>query len=145
VFFPTIRHNKLHDVTAKLLSQDIQIEPHLQPLSGETLAHCTSNFDDQAKWISLLKAFGIHPMNWPFFDVQVFNPLAKSHVNSPFPLATENMKMKKSISLRKVQRGTFTPLVFSAASGMGPIATTYYEHLASLLVIIRQFDGFVAA
>ena len=44
-----IRHNELHDVTANLLSQvcsNVQIEPHLQPLSGQTLAHCT---DDQAR------------------------------------------------------------------------------------------------
>ena len=38
--FPTIRHNELHDVKANLLFQvcsNIQIEPHLQPLSGKTV------------------------------------------------------------------------------------------------------------
>jgi len=32
-----------------------------------------------------------------------------------------------------VEHGTFTPLVFSTAGGMGPIATTFYRCLASLL------------
>ena len=46
--------------------------------------------------------------------------------------------MKRSVSMRKagvrnVEHGTFTPLVFSAAGGMGPIATTFYRCLASLL------------
>ena len=29
-----------------------------------------------------------------------------------------------------IERGTFAPLVFSAASGMGPITTTIYRCLA---------------
>jgi len=32
-----------------------------------------------------------------------------------------------------VEHGTLTPPVFSVAGGMGPIATTFYEHSAPLL------------
>ena len=38
--FPAIRHNELCDFTANLLTkvcQNVCIEPHLQPLSGEVL------------------------------------------------------------------------------------------------------------
>ena len=58
--FPTIRHNELRDMIANLLSEvcsNVQIEPHLQPLSGETLAHCTSNVDDQARLDISAKGF----------------------------------------------------------------------------------------
>jgi len=58
--FPTIRHNELRDVTANLLSQvcsNVQITPHLQPLSGKILAHRTSNFDNQARLDISAKGF----------------------------------------------------------------------------------------
>ena len=46
--------------------------------------------------------------------------------------------MKKSVNnyeerVRNVEHGTFTPLVFFAAGGMGTITTTFYKRLASLL------------
>jgi len=72
--FPTILHNELRDVTANFLSQvcsNVQIELHLQPLSGKTLAHRTSNVDNQQGWISLLKVFGIHLMTLLIFMVSV--------------------------------------------------------------------------
>ena len=37
--FISIRHNRIRDVTANLLKEvcrDVRIEPHLQPLTGET-------------------------------------------------------------------------------------------------------------
>jgi len=47
------------------------------------------------------------------------------------------MKLKKKREyeerVHNIEHGTFTPLVFSAAGGMGPIATTFYRHLAALL------------
>ena len=58
--FPTIRHNKLHDVTANLLSQvcsNVQVEPQLQPMPGETLSHCTSNADEHARLDISTKGF----------------------------------------------------------------------------------------
>jgi len=37
--------------------------------------------------------------------------------------------------VHNVEHGTFTPLVFSAAGGMGPIATTFYKHVFNHFVI----------
>ena len=79
--FPTIRHNELHDVTANLLSQvctNIQVEPQLQPLSGESLSHCTSNIDDHARLDRFARGFWNTSHEQAFVDVRVFNPLAKS-------------------------------------------------------------------
>ena len=44
--FPSLRHNEVRDLTANLLSEvcnNVVIEPHLQPLSGETLQYKTAN------------------------------------------------------------------------------------------------------
>ena len=50
--FPTIRHNKLHDVTASLLSEvchNVATEPQLQPLNGESMTHRTVITTDDAR------------------------------------------------------------------------------------------------
>jgi len=44
----------------------------------------------------------------------------------------ENKKRAYDECVPNVEHGTFTPLVFSVAGGMGPIATTFYRQLASL-------------
>ena len=50
--YPIIRHNELRDLTANLLREvchDVTIEPHLQPLFGETLRGWTSIKGDEAR------------------------------------------------------------------------------------------------
>ena len=47
--FPMIHHNKIRDLTASLLTEvcsNMAIEPHLQPLSGETFRLALTNGDD---------------------------------------------------------------------------------------------------
>ena len=71
-------HNEIRDVTASLLgevTQNVEIEPSLQPLAGEVLRGRGANMEDAARvdvkctgfWIALQDAF---------LDVRVFNPLA---------------------------------------------------------------------
>ena len=45
-------HNDVRDLTAKLMSEvchDVQVEPHLQPLSGELLHHKTAKHENDAR------------------------------------------------------------------------------------------------
>ena len=35
--------------------------------------------------------------------------------------------------IREVERGTFSPLVFSSSSGMGPLATVVYKRITTLI------------
>ena len=49
--FPSIRHNGIRDVTARLLDEvctSVSIEPLLQPLTGERLRYRTANVEDRA-------------------------------------------------------------------------------------------------
>ena len=44
--FPTVRHNHIRDLTAQLLTEvcpNVGIEPHLQPISGETFLHAQNH------------------------------------------------------------------------------------------------------
>ena len=45
----------------------------------------------------------------------------------------EKEKRSYKDTFRGIQHGFFTPLVFSTSSGMGPLATTAYERLTSLI------------
>ena len=70
------------------------------------------------------------------FYVRVFNPLAPK--NCHLTLAScyirhEREKRNTSIRVREIEHGTFTPLVFSAAGGMGNAATIMFRRLASFL------------
>ena len=50
--FPIIRHNDIRDLTARLLSEvchDVQVESHLQPLTGEVLHYRTAVLEDDAR------------------------------------------------------------------------------------------------
>ena len=50
--FPTICHNEIRDVMANLLTKvchDVCVEPHLQPLSGETMSTCSASTEDNAR------------------------------------------------------------------------------------------------
>ena len=47
--FPSIRHNEIHDLTANLLTEvghEVQVEPHLQPITGEQFPLASSNVND---------------------------------------------------------------------------------------------------
>ena len=50
--FPTLRHNEVRDLTAKLMTEvchDVCIEPHLQPLTGEALGGASAISTDGAR------------------------------------------------------------------------------------------------
>ena len=138
--FPSIRHNEIRDMTAKLLSEvctDVKIEPELQPLTGELLQNKTANTEDGARLdISASGLWGGRHEK-TFVDVRVFNPLAATHKHQPISTCYRNQERAKKRAyeqrVRNVEQATFTPLVFSATGGMAIEATSFYKRLASRL------------
>ena len=50
--FPTLRHNEVRDITADLLKEvchNVDIEPALQPLSGETFRYATAKVESESR------------------------------------------------------------------------------------------------
>lgn len=50
--FPALRHNEVRDITVSLLSEvchGVTTEPHLQPLSGETMLHHSAITENGAR------------------------------------------------------------------------------------------------
>ena len=66
---------------------DVQVEPHLQPLSGELLHHKSAIQEDDARVDIRAAVFWGCCHHRSFFDVRVFNTFAKSNQSS-CPAAT---------------------------------------------------------
>ena len=134
--FINIRHNDIRDFTAELLSEtcnDVAVEPLLTPLTGESFKFKTAIKDDHARldvsargvWMKGSKAY---------FDIRVFNPLAKSYTNQTLKAAHKANESQKKREygerVLNVEHGTFTPLVFSCLGGMSVECSQFFNRVA---------------
>ena len=76
-----IRHNEIRDTFANLMNEvchDVEIEPKLQPLQGESFVNNSTTTEDEARLD--IKANGLWGSRFSraFFDVKIFNPYAKT-------------------------------------------------------------------
>ena len=143
--FPIVRHDELRDLTADLLSEvchDVCIEPHLQPLTGESLSYSTANTEENARLdVRARGVWGLRQQS-AFFDVRVFHPNAPSYRGLQLEACYRRHENEKRRAyeqrVREIENGSFTPLVFSTSGGMGKAAKITYKRLASLLSIKRE-------
>ena len=142
--FPTLRHNEVRDLTAKLMSEvchNMCIEPHLQPLTGEALNGATAIVTDGARLDVAANGFWGGQHERAFFDIRVFNPHAQSNRQSISSCYRKHESIKKRAyeqRVREIEHGSFTPLVLSLTGGMGPAASVCYKRLASMLAQKRD-------
>ena len=143
--YPTLRHNELRDITARLMKEvtyDVTTEPVLQPITTEQLSGRCANREDGARLDIAARGFWGCGAQRAFFDVRVFNPSAPTHRDTqPSTLYQRNEREKRrqyQERVCEVERGSFTPLVFATTGGMGSNASTTYKRLASLLATKRK-------
>ena len=79
--YTIMRHNEIRDTFANLMDEvchDVQIEPMLQELQGETFDNKTTCSDQESQ--PDIKANGLWGQRFErtIFDLRIFNPLAKS-------------------------------------------------------------------
>ena len=77
-----MRHNKVRDITATLLTEvchGVTIKPYLQPLSGESLSHCSAITDDGALLDVAMYGFWGGRFENAVGDVRIFNPSTQSN------------------------------------------------------------------
>ena len=80
--FPAVRHNEVRDITATLLTEvrhGVTTEPHLQPLSSESLSHCSAITEDGARLDVAMYVFWGGRFEKAFVDGRVFNPSTQSN------------------------------------------------------------------
>ena len=103
------------------MCSDVEVEPPLLPLTGEKLLKGSitspgTRLDASVRnlWSPLAKAF---------IDVRVFNPQAKSNWEKRIPQMYKSREEEKNQGylprVLQVEKGTFTPAVFSTSGGMG--------------------------
>ena len=82
------------------------------------------------------------PLEWStfertFFDVRVLHSNAPSYQTTPiaslYKRHEDEKKRKYNSRIITVEKGTFTPLVYSTFGGCGPEAKRYYRRLAELI------------
>ena len=130
------RHDGLRDTLANIISEvcnDVTTESALQEVTGEVL-HRSANTQNEARLDISARSFWERGQR-AFFDVRVFNPFARSHVNRKLEsVFTSNEKEKKrSYNKRiiEIEHGTFTPLVFSSMGGCSKETEVFIKRLTS--------------
>ena len=141
--FIHMRHNDPTTFLAQCMKevhQDVELEPPLQPLNGETFRHLTANTEPDARANIRVRDFWTNSRN-AFFDTRVFYPHARSYQSS-LPSLYKRFESEKKREygerINTVEHGSFTPLVFSACGGMGHEATVVVRKLASALASKRR-------
>ena len=132
------RHNELRDLEAELLSMvctDVQTEPILQDITGETL-HGGANQAPDARLDIHARSFW-EKQRSTFFDVRICHPNAETYQTLTqeqiYRRHEEEKKRKYAQRIMEVEQGTFTPLVFTTTGGMGKECQRYHARLAELI------------
>ena len=141
--FVIMRHNDVRDVTADLLKvacNDVKVEPELTTLTGEQFKLKTTNTSDDARVDVSARGFWTRGKR-VYVDVKIFNPLAKTYMNSSLHAAHRSNEQQKKRNYNQriinVEHGTFTPLVFSSFGGASYEATRFIKRLNELVAAKR--------
>ena len=142
--FIHMRHNDPTDFLASCMKEvhnDVEVEPKLQPLTGESLRHRTANTDPDARADIRVRGFWTQGSN-AFFDTRFFYPHARCYRSKPLKSLLRKMEGDKKREyeerIREVEHGSFTPLVFTTGGGMGQEATVVIRKLADDLAMKRN-------
>ena len=137
------RHNGIRDLEAKILQvmfTDVEMEPVLQEVRGEVLPRGT-NKAPEARLDIRARGFWASEQ-YAFFDVRVCHPNADSYKNlipeQIYKLHENDKKRLYSSRVLGIERGTFTPLVFTTTGGMSEECQRYHSRLAELLAVKKE-------
>ena len=113
---PSIRHDRVRDITAQLLTEvcpNVAIKPTLQPLTGERFSLRSTNVEDEARLDIKAQDFWNKNGSSTFFDVRVVNPYAPSNNKSTAAACYRKHDMEKRRKYERrvldVEHGSFTP------------------------------------
>ena len=134
--YTIMRHNEIRDTFANFMDEvchDVQIEPKLQELQGETFTNKTACSDDEAR--PDIKANGLwgNRFERTYFDVRIFNPLATScpkTIKDAYKYHETIKKLKYEERILEVENSSFNPIVFACTGGAGPSASRIMKKLA---------------
>jgi hypothetical protein len=113
-----MHHDEVRDILAnsmRTVLRDVEVEPHLLPLSGEVISPATANRDDEARSDIRAKGFWLNQQS-EFFDIRIFYPHAQSYSSRSLLSLTSSIEKEKrrqyGSRVIEIEHGSFTPLVF---------------------------------
>ena len=84
-----------------------------------------------------------------FFDIKVFNPLARIYMNqsleSAFKTNENNKKRKYNNRIIQVEKGSFTPVVLSSLGGMGVESGRFLSKVIELVSTKKKLEHSVVS
>ena len=135
-----IRHNEIRDTFANLMNEvchDVEIEPKLQPLQGESFVNNSTTTKNDAQFdIEANRLWGSRFSRVFFLVVKIFNPQAKTSrkLNKDSFKYHETLKKSKyQQRILNVEQSRFCPLIFGCTGGAAPTATLTMQRLAEKL------------
>ena len=119
----------------------MQLEPPLQPLTGEELCGRSAITTDEA--LCDVSARDVWSAGqFAFLDVRVFNPNANRYVKQSLKKTYKiNEKEKKGAyneRVQEIEHGSFTPIVMSATGGMARECSKFYSRLSEMIAEKRD-------
>ena len=118
-----------------LFCYNVQVEPALQPITGEELAEGTNQAPD-ARLDVHCRGFW-ERQRAGFFDIRVCHPNADWYRDlSPkqiYRIHENEKKRKYNSRTTEIEQGTFTSLVITTTGGMADECLRYHSRLAELL------------
>ena len=134
-----MRHNEIRDTVVTLMSKvcfDVEIEPKLQSLQGESFINCSTPTDEDARLDVKTNGLWGSRFSRIFFDVKVFNPhtktsrrLLKDAYKNHKPLKNSNYQQRAL----QVEQNSFCPLIFGCTGGAAPAAIRTMQRIAEKL------------
>ena len=141
--FVHIRHNAVRNTACEILKEvckDVRLEPNLLPVTGEDLPTGSNTTDGARTDISALGFW--QPLRRAFFDIRVFNPLAPTNWSKEIPnMYAQHEKLKKreyNARILEIEKGSFSPVIFSCSGGAAPEACRFMKSLALKLSEKKQ-------
>ena len=138
-----IRHNVVRDTIAEILQEvckDVRVEPQLLPVTGEELPARANTADGARADVSAIGLW--QPLNRALIDVKVFNPLASSNATQDLQQVYKRHEQEKKAQYNdrviEVEKGTFTPVIFSCSGGASKEASRLLKAIAQKLAEKRN-------
>ena len=135
-----MRNNEIRDTFATFMSEvcfDVEIEPKLQSLQGESFVNNSTTTDEDARID--VKANGLWGLRFSrtFFDVKVFNPHAKTSrrlLKDAYKYHESLKNSKYQQRVLQVEQSSLCPLIFGCTGGAAPAATRTMQRITENLV-----------
>ena len=131
-----MRHNNLCDLNADMqreVCHDVVVEPSLLPVDDAEIQQVQGTCADKAA--PDISSRGLwSTFERTFFDVRVLHPNCPSYLTTDISTLYRNHELEKmrkyNSHVLTVERGSFSPLIYTTLGGWGPQATKYHKRLA---------------